>query len=62
MPHGRRAPNLASRRSRAKYGLAALAAPAAAANTAANSEVEREAEAEGYFAARKVPAAWNKNN
>jgi hypothetical protein len=60
MLHARRAPNMGSRRSRAKYGLAAFAAPAPAANTAANRELEKEAEAEAYFAARAVPKAWNK--
>lgn len=63
MLHARRAPNMESRRSRAKYGLAALAASAtvnAAAAAAHNRELEKEAEAEAYFAARAVPKAWNK--
>jgi hypothetical protein len=63
MPKGRRAPNMASRRSRAKYGFAALAASAtanAAAAAAHNRELEKDAEAEAYFAARAVPKAWNK--
>jgi hypothetical protein len=48
---------MASRRSRAKYGLAALAALAPSANAAANNgDVEQEM----YFAKRAVPKAWNK--
>jgi hypothetical protein len=57
MLHARRAPNMASRRSRAKYGLEALAALAPPANAAANNgDVEQEM----YFAKRDVPKAWNK--